>query len=75
MLGGGDVDFGDAKRSAATSFLLKLGTTKKDAGRASGSVYIQMPTAATPITAATFTFTMNRKKLHLIELSPELNHN
>jgi hypothetical protein len=43
--------------------LLKLGAAKKDAGRAYGLVRIQLPAPDEPITAATFTVALNRKKL------------
>ena len=43
--------------------LLKLGAAKKGAGRASGLVRIQVPAPDEPVTAATFTFVLNRKKL------------
>jgi hypothetical protein len=36
---------------------------KKDAGRASGLVRIQVPAPDEPVTAETFTFALNRKKL------------
>jgi transposase len=43
--------------------LLKLGAAKKDAGRAYGLVRIQVPAPDEPVTAETFTFALNRKKL------------
>ena len=43
--------------------LLKLGAAKKDAGRASGLVRIQVPAPDEPVSAETFTFALNRKKL------------
>ena len=46
--------------------LLKLGAAKKDAGRAYGLVRIQLPAPDEPVTAETFTFTLNRKKLRQI---------
>jgi hypothetical protein len=45
--------------------LLKLGAAKKDAGRAYGLVRIQLPAPDEPVTAATFAFALNRKKLRL----------
>jgi hypothetical protein len=46
--------------------LLKLGAAKKDAGRAYGLVRIQLPAPDEPVTAETFTFTLNRKKLRQV---------
>jgi len=43
--------------------LLKLGAAKKDAGRAYGLVRIQLPAPDEHVTAETFTFALNRKKL------------
>jgi transposase len=45
--------------------LLKLGAAKKDAGRAYGLVKIQIPDKDQPVTAETFSFRLNRKKLRL----------
>jgi transposase len=46
--------------------LLKLGAAKKDAGRVYGLVRIQLPAPDEPVTAATFTFALNRKKLRQV---------
>lgn len=46
--------------------LLKLGAAKKDAGRAYGLVRIQVPAADETVTAETFTFALNRKKLRRV---------
>jgi hypothetical protein len=46
--------------------LLKLGAAKKDAGRAYGLVRIHLPAPDEPVTAATFTFALNRKKLRQV---------
>ena len=46
--------------------LLKLGAAKKDAGRAYGLVRIQVPAPDEPVTATTFTFALNRKKLRQV---------
>ena len=46
--------------------LLKLGAAKKDAGRAYGLLRIQVPAPDEPVTAETFTFTLNRKKLRQV---------
>jgi len=46
--------------------LLKLGAAKKAAGRAYGLVRVQMPAADQPVTADTFAFTLNRKKLRQV---------
>ncbi len=46
--------------------LLKLGAAKKDAGRASGLVRIQVPAPDEPVTATTFTFAPDRKKLRQV---------
>jgi len=43
--------------------LLKLGAAKKEAGRAYGLLDIRLPDADQPVTAQTFTFAFNRKKL------------
>jgi len=48
------------------ALLLKLGAAKKAAGRAYGLVSIQVPTPDQPVTAATFTFALNRKKLRQV---------
>jgi hypothetical protein len=48
------------------ALLLKLGAAKKAAARASGLVSIQVPTPDQPVTAATFTFALNRKKLRQV---------
>jgi len=45
--------------------LLKLGAAKKEAGRAYGLVKIQIPDKDQPVTAETFSFRLNRKKLRL----------
>ena len=45
--------------------LLKLGAAKKEAGRAYGLVKVRLPKKDEPVTPATFTFTLNRKKLRL----------
>ena len=47
------------------ALLLKLGAAKKAAGRAYGLVSIQVPTPDQAVTAATFTFALNRKRLRL----------
>ncbi len=46
--------------------LLKLGAAKKDAGRAYGLVRIQVPAPDEPVTATTFTFAPDRKKLRQV---------
>jgi transposase len=46
--------------------LLKLGAAKKAAGRAYGLVHVQVPAADQPVTADTFTFVLNRKKLRQV---------
>lgn len=46
--------------------LLKLGAAKKDAGRAYGLLRIQVPAPDEPVTAETFTFALNRKKLRQV---------
>ena len=46
--------------------LLKLGAAKKDAGRAYGLMRIQVPAPDESVTAATFTFALNRKKLRQV---------
>ena len=46
--------------------LLKLGAAKKDAGRAYGLVRIQLPAPDEPVSATTFTFALNRKKLRQV---------
>ncbi len=46
--------------------LLKIGAAKKEAGRAYGLVDIQLPKPDEPVNAKTFTFTINRKKLHQV---------
>jgi transposase len=46
--------------------LLKLSAAKKAAGRAYGLVRVQMPAADQPVTADTFAFTLNRKKLRQV---------
>ena len=46
--------------------LLKLGAAKKDAGRAYGLVTVRVPAPDQPVTAATFTFALNRKKLRQV---------
>ena len=56
----------NAKPSAATHCLLKLGAAKKDAGRAYGLVRVQVPAPDQPVTAETFTFALNRKKLRQV---------
>jgi transposase len=43
--------------------LLKVGAAKHDAGRAAGLVDIRLPKAGETVTAETFHFTLNRKKL------------
>lgn len=43
--------------------LLKLGAAKKEAGRAYGLLDIRLPDTDQPVTAQTFTFALNRKKL------------
>jgi hypothetical protein len=48
------------------ALLLKLGAAKKDAGRAYGLVTVQVPTPDQPVTAETFTFALNRKKLRQV---------
>lgn len=46
--------------------LLKLGAAKKDAGRAYGLMRIQVPAPDESVTADTFTFALNRKKLRQV---------
>ena len=46
--------------------LLKLGAAKKAAGRAYGLVTITLPEIDQPVTAQTFTFTLNTKKLRQV---------
>jgi hypothetical protein len=46
--------------------LLKLGAAKKAAGRAYGLVRIQVPATDQPVTADTFAFALNRKKLRQV---------
>jgi transposase len=46
--------------------LLKLGAAKKDAGRTYGLMRIQVPTPGESVTAETFTFSLNRKKLRQV---------
>ena len=46
--------------------LLKLGAAKKEAGRAYGLLRIQVPAPNEPVTTATFTFALNRKKLRRV---------
>ncbi len=46
--------------------LLKLGAAKKDAGRAYGLMRIQVPAPDESVTAETFTFSLNRKKLRQV---------
>ncbi|EGV16152.1 transposase IS4 family protein [Thiocapsa marina 5811] len=46
--------------------LLKLGAAKKDAGRAYGLMRIQVPAPDESVTADTFTFSLNRKKLRQV---------
>ncbi len=46
--------------------LLKLGAAKKDAGRAYGLVRIQVPAPDESVTAETFTFAPNRKKIRQV---------
>jgi hypothetical protein len=48
------------------ALLLKLGAAKKDAGRAYGLVRIQVPASDQPVTAATFTFALDHKKLRQV---------
>jgi hypothetical protein len=43
--------------------LLKLGSAKKDAGRAYGLLSIRIPKKDEPVSSETFTFRLNRKKL------------
>jgi len=43
--------------------LLKLGAAQKEAGRAASLVTVKLPKAGQPVTAETFTFTLNRKRL------------
>jgi hypothetical protein len=46
--------------------LLKLGAAKKDAGRAYGLMRIRVPAPDESVTAATFTFSLDRKKLRQV---------
>ena len=46
--------------------LLKLGAAKKEARRAYALVDIQLPEPDEPVNAKTFTFAINRKKLHQV---------
>ncbi len=45
------------------ALLLKLGAAKKEAGRTYGLLDIRLPAVDQPVTAQTFTFALNRKKL------------
>ncbi len=51
------------QRLTRDALLLKLGAAKKEAGRAYGLLDIRLPDADQPVTAQTFTFALNRKKL------------
>ena len=51
------------QRLTRDGLLLKLGAAKKEAGRAYGLLDIRLPPADQPVTAQTFTFALNRKKL------------
>jgi transposase len=53
------------QRLTRDQLLLKLGAAKKEAGRAYGLVKVRLPRKDEPVTAETFTFTLNRKKLRL----------
>ncbi|MDJ0863930.1 MAG: IS1634 family transposase [Gammaproteobacteria bacterium] len=51
------------QRLTRDALLLKLGAAKKEAGRAYGLLDIRLPAVDQPVTAQTFTFALNRKKL------------
>jgi transposase len=53
------------QRLTRDQLLLKLGAAKKEAGRAYGLVKVRLPRKDEAVTAETFTFTLNRKKLRL----------
>jgi len=53
------------QRPTRDQLLLKLGAAKKEAGRAYGLVKVRLPRKNEAVTAETFTFTLNRKKLRL----------
>lgn len=59
---------GDLQRQSLSrdQLLIKLGSAKKDAGRAYGLFDIQLPSQDELVNPQTFTFQINRKKLRLV---------
>ncbi len=54
------------QRLTRDQLLLKLGAAKKEAGRAYGLVNLTLPDKDQPVSAQTFTFSLNKKKLRQV---------
>jgi transposase len=54
------------KNVTRDDLLMKLGAAKKAAGKAWGLIELQVPTAGVPVTAQSFAFQLNRRKLRQV---------